>query len=113
MGPLFGIGLAVWLTTYVCWPQLLTALLRLDSSQLWMGIIWWHLLIWLLLYIQFCLALNLSRADWQNIQSGIVSYIVFLAVLAVPPLFYCVEHANVMARFWTLYPVFSSGHVRF
>lgn len=84
MGPLFGIGLAVWLTTYVCWPQLLTALLRLDSSQLWMGIIWWHLLIWLLLCIQFCLALNLSQADWQNIQSGIVSYIVFLAVLAVP-----------------------------
>lgn len=84
MGPIFGIGLAMWGVTYFCWPQLIEAIQYRSLAGLWFDITWWKFGIGLVLTIQFCLALNLSDADWQNVRSGVVSYAGLISVIAIP-----------------------------
>ncbi|WP_205144823.1 hypothetical protein [Weissella uvarum] len=88
MGPMLGIGLTVVGVTYLVWPQLFWALQMDDFRGIWQGVVWWQYGLGLLVVIQLCLALNLSRADWQNIRSGMLSYATFLSVLAIPLYFW-------------------------
>ena len=81
LAPMFGVVLVGFLVTLGLWPQMLTA--YQTGASIWHQVTWWQLVIWLYVITNLSLALNLSRADWQNIKAGLGWYIVFVSLLFI------------------------------
>jgi|GEM_PF-1034312 len=81
MAPMFGVVLVGFLATLGLWPQVITA--YQTGASIWAQVTWWQVVIWLYVVTNLSLALNLSRADWQNIKAGLSWYIVFISLVFI------------------------------
>ncbi|MDR3242026.1 MAG: hypothetical protein LBT37_07625 [Lactobacillaceae bacterium] len=88
IAPIFGIGASAYLVTWLLWPTLLQGDFHLPSP-------WWLALIWAYLFLTLLFGIDLSSADWQGAQSGILVYLLFLTISSIFIIILHVQISNI------------------